>query len=174
MTLSNTSAEHRLAQIEQARRAVLLADVTTPSPWLSPVIERSWRRCLTMGLAPRQRVSFEPVSVSATKLALENSHQLLQAAKPVVRSLSRAMLHTRYFAILTDARGCVIDVNGPVDHHNPAAAAIARVGVDLSEAAVGTTAISTALTDLQPVWLHRGEHFFFFFSVFSCAGAPIW
>jgi transcriptional regulator of acetoin/glycerol metabolism len=38
---------------------------------------------------------------------------------------------------------------------------------------VGTTAISAALTELQPVWLHRGEHFFQNNSVYSCAGAPV-
>jgi transcriptional regulator of acetoin/glycerol metabolism len=48
------------------------------------------------------------------------------------------------------------------------------VGVDLSERAVGTTAIGTTLAELQPVWLHRGEHFYDDTSVYSCAGAPIW
>jgi transcriptional regulator of acetoin/glycerol metabolism len=38
---------------------------------------------------------------------------------------------------------------------------------------VGTTAIGAALTELQPVWLHRGEHFFDATSVYSCAGAPL-
>ena len=45
--------------------------------------------------------------------------------------------------------------------------------MDLSEAAVGTTAIGAALTELTPVWLHRGEHFFQDTSVYSCAGAPV-
>ncbi len=45
--------------------------------------------------------------------------------------------------------------------------------MDLSERAVGTTAIGAALGELQPVWLHRGEHFFRDTSVYSCAGAPV-
>ena len=73
-----------------------------------------------------------------------------------------------------DEQGVVIDVNGPIDRHDPCVNRIARIGVDLSERAVGTTAIGMALTDLQPVWLHRGEHFFDATSVYSCAGAPIW
>jgi transcriptional regulator of acetoin/glycerol metabolism len=84
------------------------------------------------------------------------------------------MADTRYFAILTDAQGVVIQVDGPVDRSDPRADAIARVGVDLSEQAVGTTAIGSALADLQPVWLHRGEHFFDGNAHFSCAGAPVW
>ena len=168
------SPDQRLALIERARMSVLEARDSAPSPWLSPAIERSWRRCLAMGQDPHQRVAFEPVSAGAVRQALEASHPLIQAAAPVIRSLARAVVHTRYFAILTDARGTVIDVDGPVDRNNPRAAAIARVGVDLSELAVGTTAIGTTLTDHEPVWLHRGEHFFHDNGAFSCAGAPIW
>mgnify|MGYP001765156443 CR=1 FL=1 len=168
------SPDQRLALIERARLSVLEARDSAPNPWLSPAIERSWRRCLAMGQDPHQRVAFEPVSASAVRLALDASQPLLQAAAPVIRSLARAVVHTRYFAILTDARGTVIDVDGPVDRNNPRAAAIARVGVDLSELAVGTTAIGTTLTDREPVWLHRGEHFFHDNGSFSCAGAPIW
>ncbi|MGM9427710.1 helix-turn-helix domain-containing protein [Hydrogenophaga sp. MI9] len=169
-----TPPDQRLALIERARHAVLDARENGPTPWLAPSIERSWRRCLAMGHQPQQRVVFEPVNTSDMRLALEATKPLIQAATPVIRSLSRAMVHTRYFAILTDARGTVIDVDGPVDRSNPRSAAIARVGVDLSESAVGTTAIGTTLTDQEPVWLHRGEHFFNDTGVFSCAGAPIW
>ena len=141
---------------------------------LAPWVERSWRRCLDLGLEPRQRVTFDTVSRTAARHAVEASKPLLRAAEPVIHSLTRAMAHTRYFAILTDSNGIVINVNGPVDAQDPSASSIARVGVDLSERAVGTTAIGSALTDLQPVWLHRGEHFFHDTSVYSCAGAPIW
>jgi sigma-54 dependent transcriptional regulator, acetoin dehydrogenase operon transcriptional activator AcoR len=169
-----TPPDQRLALIERARLAVLEAQDGSPTPWLSPSIERSWRRCLAMGQDPHQRVAFEPVSISGVRLAVEASQPLIQAAAPVIRLLTRAVVHTRYFAILTDARGTVIDVDGPVDRNNPRAAAIARVGVDLSERAVGTTAIGTTLSDQEPVWLHRGEHFFHDNGAFSCAGAPIW
>jgi len=165
---------HRLAQIEQARRTVL--DVRDPAgcSWLAAPIDRSWRRCLAMGLEPTSQVAFEPVSEPARRRALESSLPLREAAAPVIRSMSRAMLHSHYFAILTDAQGIVIEVNGPVDRQHAAAAAIARVGVDLSERAVGTTAIGAVLAETQPLWLHRGEHFFNDNSIFSCAGAPIW
>lgn len=166
--------DQRLALIDRARQAVLDGREPGPATGLAPTIERSWRRCLAMGHEPRRRVTFEAVSASRMRDASESSRPLLRAAGPVIQTLARAMLHTRYFAILTDAQGTVIDVNGPIDRHNPHSSAIARVGVDLSEAAVGTTAIGTTLADLQPVWLHRGEHFFQDTTIFSCAGAPIW
>jgi sigma-54 dependent transcriptional regulator, acetoin dehydrogenase operon transcriptional activator AcoR len=172
--LPHANSAQRLAQIERARQMVLHGQEDGAPAWVTPVIAQSWRRCLNLGHRPHHRVAFNTVSTAAMARATEASRQLLEAASPVVRSLSRAMLHTRYFAILTDAHGTVIDVQGPVDRQNRHVAAIARVGVDLSEASVGTTAIGTTLTDHQPVWLHRGEHFFEDTSVFSCAGAPIW
>ena len=164
----------RLALIERARQTVLDTRETGVATGLSPTIERSWHRCLAMGHEPERAVVFNTVTRQASERALEANQAFLRAAAPVVRTLTRAMLHTHYFAILTDAQGTVIDVNGPVDHSHPAARAMARVGIDLSEAAVGTTAIGTTLAEQAPVWLHRGEHFFRDTSIFSCAGDPIW
>ncbi|MFT7401748.1 MAG: transcriptional regulator of acetoin/glycerol metabolism [Hydrogenophaga sp.] len=166
-------ADSRLAHIAQVRQRVLQARQPTPSGWLDPMIERSWHRCLDLGHEPQHEVTFQPLSPSALSLALDASQPLLQAAAPVIHTLARAMLHTRYFAILTDAHGTALQVHGPVDRSDPHIAAIARVGIDLSEATVGTTAIGTTLAEQDAVWLHRGEHFFQHTSVFSCAGAPI-
>ena len=170
----HASAAPRLTQIEQARHAVLHAGELQGASHLAPWVQRSWQRCLGMGMDPGRNITFEAVSQSRMRHLLEANQPLLKAAAPVIRSLSRAMANTRYFAILTDAQGVVIDVNGPVDRQDPRAADIARVGVDLSERTVGTTAIGATLSELQPVWLHRGEHFFESTSVYSCAGAPIW
>ncbi|MFP5466932.1 MAG: helix-turn-helix domain-containing protein [Gammaproteobacteria bacterium] len=168
-----SSPDARLSLIERAREAVLHHGSVDAVPWLAGPIERSWRRCVARGMHPGDRVAFDAVSTAQIRHVLDANRALIDAAAPAIRSLSRAMLHTRYFAILTDSRGTVIDVNGPVDRDDPHAASIARVGVDLSESVVGTTAIGTVLADREAVWLHRGEHFFKDTSVFSCAGAPV-
>jgi transcriptional regulator of acetoin/glycerol metabolism len=172
--LTHLGATDRLALIDQARRRFLLAREAGPMPALAPWLQRSWQRCLERGLEPARPVEFQAVTPSGVRQVLEHNQPLLQAAAPVLRSLSRAMAHTRYFTMLTDARGVVIDVNGPIDRQDPRATRIARIGVDLSEASVGTTAIGATLAEQQAVWLHRGEHFFDDTSVYSCAGAPIW
>ena len=168
-------AQHdRLALIERARRAVLQGDAGSPGrvevePWL----ERSWRRCLNNGRRPEQRLGFDMIAPQARRRVIEANRPLVQAARPTLDRLSRALASTRYFAILTDHQGVVIDAHGPIDHGDPRADLITRIGVDLSEHSVGTTAIGAALTELQPVWLHRGEHFFDDTSMYSCAGAPL-
>ena len=141
-------------------------------PWLV----RSWQRCLRAGHRPQQRVQFNAVSRGAAQRVAERSRPLVEAARPVLERLSRALADTRYFAILTDADGIVVDVGArpagsdAADRH---ARDIARVGIDLSERAVGTTAIGAVLAERAPVWLHRAEHFFDDTGIYSCAGAPL-
>lgn len=171
-------AEQRLRQIDQARRAVMLegrsaTDALVDHWFERSWIERSWQRCLAAGQRPQDPVAFNVIPAQAVRRTEEANHQLLEAARPVLDRLGRAIANSRYFAILTDAQGIVIDVNGPIDRHDRRAALITRVGVDLSERAVGTTAIGAVLAELHPVWLHRGEHFFNDTSIYSCAGAPL-
>ena len=172
MTL-HTPLQDRISSIEQARAMVLRERTPDFSTELSPWVTQSWQRCLDMGLQPQQSVGFDTITAQHMQRVREASRPLVLAAQPVLTALARVIADIRYFAILTNAEGIVVDVHGPVDRQDRRADAIARVGVDLSERSVGTTSISTALRELQPVWLHRGEHFFQDTSVYSCAGAPV-
>ena len=179
MTVPGLAAAHdRLQQIERARQAVLeegrsMTEVLVHAWYDGTWIERSWRRCLDSGQRPEYDVGFELVPRQQERRVSEANHTLVAAARPVLEQLGRAIASTRYFAILTNREGMVVDTHGPIDMADPRANAIARIGVDLSERAVGTTAIGAALSELQPVWLHRGEHFFHATSCYSCAGAPL-
>ena len=171
-------ADPRLQQIELARRAVLhgagsVTDALVQAWYDRAWLERSWRRCLALGQRPEQHVAFDMVPSNARQHAAEAHRGLLSAARPELERLARAVAPIRYFAILTDAHGTVIDTAGAIDRQDRRADCIARVGVDLSERSIGTSAIGAALDELQPVWLHRGEHFFRDTSVYSCAGAPL-
>jgi transcriptional regulator of acetoin/glycerol metabolism len=166
--------QDRLARIGRARQAVLYgearpADAAPLESW----IERSWLRCLAGGQRPEEPPSFDMLPAAAMRRHQDANHQLVQAARPALERLGRAIADTRYFAILTNQAGVVIDVNGAIDRSDSRADVITRIGTDLSESRIGTSAIGAALTELQPVWLHRGEHFFDATSVYSCAGAPL-
>ncbi len=168
----NHSTHPRLTSIAQSRRAVFeegMSLAVGQQAWL----ERSWRRCLGEGLRPQQSFGFDLVTPQDLRRVADANQALLTAARPALARLERAIASTRYFSILTNVDGVVVDVGGPVDRSDPRALAIARVGVDLSERSAGTTAIGAALNELQPVWLHRGEHFFEANGCYSCAGAPL-
>lgn len=166
-------ANRRLTRIEQARRVALHEHAALPAGWVAPWIERSWQRCINQGRDPGQALAFEAVGEARQRHTLDANHHLLQTAQPMLENLGRAIVNTRYFAILTNASGVVVGVSGPIDHSDRRADLITRIGTDLSEASIGTTAIGAALAESQPVWLHRGEHFFAANSHYSCAGAPL-
>lgn len=161
--------------IVQARQALLYGERRQDGsgPGVDNWIERSWLRCLANGHRPERTPSFDTISAPALRRTLDDNHLLVQAARPVLEKLGRAIADTRYFAILTNQHGVVVDVNGAIDRSDPRAGLITRIGTDLSEHRIGTTAIGAALAELQPVWLHRGEHFFEINSAYSCAGAPL-
>jgi sigma-54 dependent transcriptional regulator, acetoin dehydrogenase operon transcriptional activator AcoR len=173
------SPAQRLADIAQARTAVIREGVRSPDAnliagiYVEPGITRSWQRCMERGQLPEQAVQFEAVSAPMQRRFAEHNRQLREAGRSVIDAMQHTLARTGYFALLTNAQGMVVDTGGPINRQDPRANAIARVGVDLSEQAVGTTAIGTALAELKPVWLHRGEHFFAGTAVYSCAGAPI-
>lgn len=168
---SHPASRHAL--ITQARHALLSDGVLPAHAGVEPWIARSWQRCLARGLAPAEQVVFDMVSAPALRHNQECNQPLLRAARPVLEQLTRAVAGMHYFAMLTDTTGIVLDVLGDSGRNDPRAAAIGRPGIDLSEGRVGTTAIGAAFAELQPVWLHRGEHFFDDNSSYSCAGAPL-
>src|SRR4051812_45178669 len=113
-THPSSSMPERLALIAQARRSVMQDGVAPPaSGWgVEPWIARSWQRCLADGRRPQHAVAFDAVSAEAVHRTLDASHPLVDAARPVLARLSRAIAATRYFAILTDAQGVVVDTHG--------------------------------------------------------------
>ncbi len=168
-----TPLDARLNHIAVARRSVLEDRGSLQTSHIDSWIERSWKRCLSKGYEPQTEVQFAQISSQDLRRVEVENHDLIRAAKPLMDKLGRAIANTNYFAILTNAQGIVIDANGPIDQTDKRARLISRIGVDLSENAVGTTAIGAALTELQPVWVHRGEHFFNDNTAFSCAGSPL-
>jgi sigma-54 dependent transcriptional regulator, acetoin dehydrogenase operon transcriptional activator AcoR len=161
------------APITLARRSVLEHGIRADLNHLKPWLAASWQRCLQSGMGFSHPASFEPIGQSRTQYLLESNQTLISVARPTMMHLGGLVSGMGYFAMLTDSKGTVIDVAGQVDRHDPQAAAIARVGVDLSEASIGTSAIGAALFEQQRVALHREEHFLAATSMFTCVGAPV-
>jgi sigma-54 dependent transcriptional regulator, acetoin dehydrogenase operon transcriptional activator AcoR len=164
----------RTLQIQRARDHWLCAAAPDAQPpGVEPWLLESWARCFEHGHEPSAPLHFNPISTGDTRARLEHNQPLIQAARPVISRLVDAIADTRYFAIVTDMQGVVIEAHGPCIAHDKRARDLARLGVDLSEQAVGTTAIGSALHERHAVWLHQGEHFFQGNTIFSCAGAPL-
>jgi transcriptional regulator of acetoin/glycerol metabolism len=172
-TMIALQPQQRLERIAQARRCVMQGEASAKESYVQPWITQSWQRCLSAGHRPEEHLEFDAVSHAAQRRSHEANQTLRLAARSTLEQLSVAIAQTRYFAILTNAQGEVVDTGGPIDRSDRRADLITRLGVDLSEAAVGTTAIGATLAEQRSTWLHRGEHFYQDTQWYSCAGAPI-
>lgn len=161
-------------RIHQTRRAVLYGDAAAGhTPAVESWITRSWQRSLANGHRPDHLPTFDCIGAAALRRTLQANDQLIAVARPILSKLARAIEGTRYFAILTNADGVVVDSAGVIDRSDARADLITRIGTDLSEHQMATTAIGAALAELQPIWMHQGEHFFEATASYSCAGAPL-
>ncbi len=161
----------RLDLITQSRRVLLGGQrgKAVVHDWIAA----SWQRCMGAGREPQHSVAFDLVSAAMQRRSREANRQLALAAQSTLKQLGEAIAPIRYFAILTNAQGVVVSSSGQIDSADRRATLIAREGVDLSEAAIGTSSIGATLHELSDVWLHRGEHFFEMNTAYSCAGSPI-
>jgi sigma-54 dependent transcriptional regulator, acetoin dehydrogenase operon transcriptional activator AcoR len=166
-----TISQHgRLAAIAERRRAVLLDGL---APATGSWLEQSWLRCLELGHKPTDTAIFQTTSRYENARLREQHQTLLTAALPVMVHLAESIAKTGYFAILTDEHGVVLNSQGNIDKSDIRATQITTPGIDLSEQAIGTSAIGTTLAERSNVWLHRDEHFLTGNRVYSCAGAPV-
>ena len=126
--------QDRLRHIGHARQAVLVDKGRQPpaAPGVDSWIEQSWRRCLASGHRPEHAPTFNQIAAPELRHAVEANRLLVQAARPILGKLARAIADTRYFAILTNARGVVVDADGAIDRSNRHADLITRIGTDLS------------------------------------------
>ena len=108
-SLTQRTPEPRLQQIALARQAILHDGESMSLTGTQAWIERSWQRCLVSGKRPDEKVSFNMVAPNAMRHLIDSHQTLLNTARPVLQSLAHAIASTRYFAILTNAQGVLVD-----------------------------------------------------------------
>jgi transcriptional regulator of acetoin/glycerol metabolism len=177
MTLSSrpggpffSTPEQRLALARQR----FFDEGVRPSGLVSEAVIQSWSRCLQARRHPRERISFEPVTYSRLHGALARHRELLAAASPELERLGQSLAGTRCRALLTGSDGVVIHASrsctGSQETLMPIAA---RVGVNLAENVVGTTAPGIVAKTGAACTVSGSEHFFDTVQVMYCAAAPI-
>jgi sigma-54 dependent transcriptional regulator, acetoin dehydrogenase operon transcriptional activator AcoR len=144
-----------------------------PSGLVSEAVFQSWSRCLAARQSPRHAVAFEAVTRARLNAALERSRALLQASGDDITRLESALAGTGASVLLTDAQGVIVHATAHDHHHAPLTRVAARVGVDLSEAQLGTNAPAVVVKTQQAVTVHGAEHFFESVHPLHCAAAPI-
>lgn len=144
-----------------------------PTGVVSDAIFQSWTRCHRGHHKSQDRIEFQPVSVSRSQLALQKNRVLHEAWLSEMSALGNALGSAHCSAILTDATGVLIGAT-PANHMEQRIIPVAhRIGVNLSEAYVGTTAPGIVARTGKPASVWGAEHFNAAVSTMYCTAAPI-
>src|SRR2546430_1931292 len=138
------------------------------------LILESWQRCNAMNVNPSRR--FAPLAVareSQLYQVREANELLIRATHSVMGRLTDFLADSGYVIVLSDAKGCLLDVLGDAGIRRRLARIDFVPGGDWSEAAAGTNAIGTALADRHVVQLMAAEHYCDGWTDLTCTAAPI-
>lgn len=164
------STEQRIALARQR----YFEEGVRPSGMVSEAVIQSWSRCLRARQNPSHPAEFEPVTPSRIHSALRLNQQLLAAAADEMARLQHTLAGTSSTAMLTDAQGIIINSTFvQARSHERLMPVTTRIGVNLSEDAVGTTAPGVTARTARPCMVSGAEHYFGNAQVMHCAAAPI-
>lgn len=144
-----------------------------PTGLVSDAVIQSWTRCAQAERAVAESISFTPVTRSRVDSAVARNRLLLEAGHEELQQLQTLLAGTGCKAILTDAH-CVVVHSTHTEREDGALMWLAgRVGVDLSEACVGTTAPGMVALSGRSCTVQGAEHYFQVNHGLQCAAAPI-
>lgn len=145
-----------------------------PSGLVGEAVIQSWMRC-SRTHADRQRiVPFDAVTPSRLHATLSRNRELLEVARQELAQLENMLAGTDCRVILADRDGVVVHVTDqPAAAHQPVLRKTARVGVNISERIVGTTAPGIVASTGLACTVDGAEHYFDVLSHMQCAAAPI-
>src|SRR5713226_4720009 len=176
LSISSPSEIERTAQqLRTIREKFLTTGNLAAIPTIPrPIILNSWQRCNTLHVNPGRR--FAPLAIAReTQLdhLREVNELLIRATRSVMSHLTDFLADSGYVIVLSDAKGCLLDVLGDAGIRRRLARIDFVPGGNWSEAAAGTNAIGTALADRHVVQLMAAEHYCDGWQDLTCTAAPI-
>lgn len=144
-----------------------------PSGLVSEGVIQSWYRCMQAHRKPNEPTSFNTVTRNRVHSVLSRNRMFLDAATDELMRLETMLAGTACRAMLTDANGVVVHATRSTASHDQLLQLASRVGVNLAEESVGTTAPGIVVRTGQPCIVRSAEHFFECMQIIQCAAAPI-
>src|SRR5438128_7152500 len=165
--------EHTARQLREIREGFLTTgSLATHSP--RSLILESWQRCHAMNVNPSRRFAPLAVARESQLYQLREANELLiRATRSVMGRLTDFLAGSGYVIVLSDVKGCLLDVLGDAAIRRRLARIDFVPGGNWSEAAAGTNAIGTALADGHVVQLMAAEHYCDGWQDLTCTAAPI-
>jgi len=137
---------------------------------LRPMAQRAWERSRQMNVDPCQRYPLQ-LDTEGLDALLRRERDLIGAAQPYMRALSRAAGDEPHAVLLGDAVGFVLHVAGDDESVNGPDSV--RPGALLAEEVAGANGLGTPLVEGCYVDLMGPEHFMQGLNGFDCQGIPL-
>jgi transcriptional regulator of acetoin/glycerol metabolism len=162
-------ADHRRAKA----RETFFEHGQIPTGLIDDAIVHSWQRCSAASKDVSERVQFDTVSKNGLLALIDSNRILLEAATQPLEQLGQTVNGAGYSVLLTDDKGVALAARRSGRCANTLINDAFRQGVNLSEATIGTSAMSCAVSERRPVLVSGVEHYLHANRVFNCAASPI-
>ncbi|MDO8775659.1 MAG: helix-turn-helix domain-containing protein [Burkholderiaceae bacterium] len=165
---------HTAEQRTALARQMFFEEGQRPTGLVSEAVIQSWMRCLTTRQHTSFSVSFDPVTPSRLHSTLRRNQALLQVARQELPNLDAILSGTNCKVLLIDTQGVIVHTTPTphVDRHS-LLDKTARVGVNVSETVLGTTAPGIVTKTGQACTVTGAEHYHDYLDGIKCAAAPI-
>lgn len=164
------TAEQRIA----LAREQFFEEGLRPSGLVGEAVIQSWTRCSALRLQAKRSVVFNPVTPSRLHATLGRNRTLIEASQQELKGMEASLAGTECRLLLTDRDGVIVHAtHNPLAAHSPVLNQVARVGINISETAIGTSAPGIVAKTGQACTVSGAEHFFEVVHSVQCAAAPI-
>ncbi|GAA1874109.1 GAF domain-containing protein [Lapillicoccus jejuensis] len=145
---------------------------TAPPARPRPLVSRSWRRVLGLGLDPTRCNARDPLPLA--EVERRRHHSPLALVVDEIRSVLTSVADaSRFIVVVTDADGVILWREGSAGVLRRADELGFSEGATWTEDHVGTNAIGTALAEQAPVQLFSAEHFEEGQHPWYCTASPV-
>jgi transcriptional regulator of acetoin/glycerol metabolism len=147
--------------MQSGLRGSLPPDMVVPE-----VIERSWRRSISLAI--------EPSAPVPEQYEIDPDTALCLAAAPVLDRWQQQLAGTPISLFLSDRAGRIVARRMGEQSQRPGLdRAHAAEGFDFSETSIGTNGLGTALVEGRPIFVEGSQHFSEFLAPLTCAAVPV-
>ncbi|MFO7369631.1 MAG: sigma-54-dependent Fis family transcriptional regulator [Bacteroidales bacterium] len=137
------------------------------------IIQQSHKRSRDFGLQDNTVLKRKVLAPEELKKILKKNEELLEITIPVIEELHEFLRGTGFIIILTDRKGCILEITGDAETLEDAREQNLVRGAFMDEKSMGTNAMGTALAENEPVQVTATEHFIPTYQKWTCSAAPI-
>lgn len=167
--MHNTSPSEQVLAL--ARKHLLEFGRCKPGLLHAPLAQ-SWERSYIAGLSPER--TLEKISQSTLREVIDQSHEFLAFAKPIMQTVSEQIKNSHSMLALADKNCTLIHTLGDRSFLDKAAQVALSEGANWQECSVGTNAVGLALKERSAVQVNGFEHFLVRNGFLHCAATPVY